>query len=400
MPIKTFYWQGLNPNGESVEGVCEAKNITACKIALYKQNIFPKYIKSNHKNWHLFHNQRITHKNINDFIYQIATLLAANISLIQALVISQETKNLQLRNLITSIVQSVKAGSTLSNALQKHPNFFPKLVIHLILVGEETGNLDKMLAEICNYNEKLFQFKRKLIKTFWYPLVVFCLTIIITIILLVFVVPQLQTMFANFGAALPAYTQFIINSVNFLKTFGLYFLAIILIAQTIARYIIKRSPAKQQKVERLILQLPIIGALIQKILICLILKTLTIGLKSGIPLLSAVNLCTEMTSYTHYRQALNNIANCLTHGKSLNIAMRQQKIFSETILQLVALGEETGNLDTMLERCATIYTNKINYIIDNLNQLLEPLIMIFLGIIIGGLIIGMYLPIFQLGKVI
>lgn len=394
--MPTYTWSGIDCTGKKISGIDYANNLNHLKIKLSKQNIFPLKIT-----FAFWRNRKIKAKHITVFIEQLAILINANIPLLIALdIIIQDAENESMKNLIISCKNSISAGQSLHKTLSQQPQYFNELLCSLINVGEQSGNLDTILNELADYFTKIASQKRKIIKALLYPATVLGITFIIMAILLLFVIPQFKTMYSGLGADLPSYTQFIINLGDFVRAQWGSILGGIISLVICTKLIHQRSIKLRQYLDDISLKIPIVGRILTYGIIVRFTKTIALSFKSGMPLLKAIDLSINTTQNWRYQLALQNVAKSITNGKALHSAMEEQKLFPAKIIQLIVLGEETGTLDVMLEKIAVLFNEKLNYITDNLNNLLEPAIMLILGVLVGGLIIGMYLPIFRLGMVI
>lgn len=394
--MPTYTWSGIDCTGKKISGIAYANNLNQLKIKLSKQNIFPLKIAAT-----FWRNRKIKAKHITAFIEQLAILINANIPLLIALnIIIQDAENKSIKNLITNCKNSISAGQSLHTTLSQQPQYFSELLCSLINVGEQSGTLDIILNELVDYFTKIANQKRKIIKAMLYPATVLGITFIVMAILLLFVIPQFKTMYSGLGASLPSYTQFIINLGDFVRAEWGFILGGIIGSMLCTKLAHQRSLKFRQYLDDISLKIPIVGRILTYGIIVRLTKTIALSFKSGMPLLKAIDLSINTTQNWRYQLALQNIAKSITNGKALHSAMEEQKLFPAKIIQLIALGEETGTLDSMLEKIAAIFNEKLNYITDNLNNLLEPIIMLILGVLVGGLIIGMYLPIFRLGMVI
>lgn len=346
-------------------------------------------------------NQKIKPEHLAVFMQQLAFLINTNVPLVISLeTIAKDNVHHGMRQLVQHIKSDIESGSTLTAALCKYPQHFLTLWCNLINTGEKTGTLDTMLRYIAEHIAKGIKQKHKLIKALLYPLVVLGVGIIVSAVLLAFVIPQFQEMFANFGATLPAYTQLIISAANFLKACGLYLIGALSGASVSVYVARQRSPKFAHRLDDVALRLPFYGAILHKVIIGNYARILHITVKAGFPLLDALSITATNINNWRYQQSISNMQKEITNGCTLHSAMRKQNLFAERVLQMVMLGEESGNLDEMLEAVANSYAEEVDYTIDNLNNLLEPLLMLILGVVVGGLIVGMYLPIFRLGNVI
>lgn len=401
---KIFIWQGINDNADYVNGVNESLNEKTLINELQQKNILPiKIHEKNHFTLNLFNNEKIKSKHLADFSKQFATLINANLPLLTALeTIGKDFLPLKFREIIFNIKNEVANGKPLSNALNKHQNIFNEFYCNLIKAGEEAGALDQMLIHLAAFTEKQEIQKRKILKALTYPFAVIVVAFLVTLILLIFVIPQFKEMFAGFGAALPAYTQFIINLAEILQNNFYWLILILLTTFTLFYWQKKHSIRFNQKLDNIKIKLPIIGKIIKFDCIARLTRTLGITFKAGISLLEALKIASGITGNFCYQQAIIAIQQQIANGIPLSNAMLNDKnfLFPNRAIQLIKIGEESGTLDEMLLEITKYYENEINYFTDHLNNLLEPLIMVILGIIVGGLIIAMYLPIFRLGKII
>lgn len=398
--MPTYIWSGIDSAGKKINGIDYANNHRQLKTKLNKQNIFPLKVKPKIV-IAFWRNNKIKAKNITAFIEQLAILINANTPLITALnILSMDEKNENLKNLIISCKNSISAGQSLYKTLRQHPQYFNDLLCGLINVGEQSGALDIILSELANYFTKISIQKRKIIKALLYPLAVLSITFIVTAILLLFVIPQFKTMYSSLDANLPGYTQFIINLGDFTCAYWFFILTSIVSIIVCVKIAYQHSIKCKQYIDNLNLKIPVIGKILTYGIVIRLTKTIALSFKSGMPLLKAIDISIGATQNWRYQLAMQNIIKSLANGKTLHDSMEEQKLFSPKIIQLITLGEETGTLDVMLEKIATIYSDELGGITDNLNNLLEPIIILILGILVGGLIIGMYLPIFRLGMVI
>ena len=393
-----YYWKGLNTLGEKVQGVIDASSVAFVKVELHKQGIRSQKITQKHML--LFNRKKITQTEIAIFCRQTATLLKAGISLLQAFDIVAKSQNrLSSKWLVEDIKKHVMNGFSLSEALHHYPTLFNELSRHLISVGEKTGNLDVMLESLANYKEKLEVIKRKLKKALIYPTSVLFVACSVSFLLLNFVVPQFESLFKNFGATLPLLTQVVIQCSTWNRTYGL---PLFFVALTLSYGLFKfkkHQPSFNQFLDQLLLKFPIFGALITKAIIARLCQTLAISFAAGLPLFNALNAAEGVTANGVYVNAIHQIKNEVYSGQSLHLAMKNTFLFPHLVVQMIAIGEESGSLESMLNKVAHYYEEEINNAVDLLNTLLEPTIMAILGLIVGTLVIAMYLPIFKLGSV-
>ena len=396
-----FQWIGVSARGKKLEGEMSGASIALVKAQLRKQGITPSKVKRKAKPLFGVRMQKITPKDIALVTRQIATMLTAGVPLIQSIeMIGTGSTNKSVSKLMATIGDEVKAGGTLSNALRKHPRYFDDLYCDLVASGEQSGSLDKIFDRVALYKEKSEALKSKIKKAMFYPIAVLVVALIVTSILLIFVVPQFQDIFAGFGAELPAFTLMVIGISEFMQEYWW----MMLIAIVGFGWLYKEALLKNKKLrdtnDRAILKLPVIGMILNKAAVARYARTLSTTFAAGVPLVDALDSAAGASGNAVYRYAILDIKAEVSSGNQMNWAMRNSKIFPDMVVQMVAIGEESGSLDSMLAKVAAIYEQEVDDAVDGLSSLLEPLIMAVLGVLVGGLIIAMYLPIFQLGSVI
>ncbi|MFK3866694.1 type II secretion system F family protein [Pseudoalteromonas rhizosphaerae] len=400
--LDTFQWVGVSARGKRLEGESTGASIALVKAQLRKQGITPSKVKRKAKPLFGIQNiQKITAKDIALVTRQIATMLMAGVPLIQSIeMIGSGSTNKSVTKLMETVGDEVKAGGTLSDALRKHPRYFDDLYCDLVASGEQSGALDKIFDRVALYKEKSEALKSKIKKAMFYPISVLVIAGIVTSILLIFVVPQFQDIFAGFGAELPAFTLMVIGISEFMQEYWW----MMLIALVGFGWAYKEALLKSKKLrdanDRAILKLPVIGMILNKAAVARYARTLSTTFAAGVPLVDALDSAAGASGNAVYRYAILDIKAEVSSGNQMNWAMRNSKIFPDMVIQMVAIGEESGSLDGMLAKVATIYEQEVDDAVDGLSSLLEPLIMAVLGVLVGGLIIAMYLPIFQLGSVI
>ncbi|WMS90459.1 type II secretion system F family protein [Pseudoalteromonas sp. HL-AS1] len=400
--LDTFQWVGVSARGKRLEGELTGSSVALVKAQLRKQGITPSKVKRKAKPlFGLASNQKITPKDIALVTRQIATMLMAGVPLIQSIeMIGSGSPNKSVSKLMESIADEVKAGQPLSQALRRHPRYFDDLYCDLVASGEQSGALDKIFDRVAIYKEKSEALKSKIKKAMFYPIAVLVIALIVTSILLIFVVPQFQDIFAGFGAELPAFTLFVIGISEFMQEYWW----MMLIAIIAFGWAFKEAKLKSLKLrdatDRAVLKLPIIGMILNKAAVARYARTLSTTFAAGVPLVDALDSAAGASGNAVYRYAILDIKAEVSSGNQMNWAMRNSKIFPDMVIQMVAIGEESGSLDGMLAKVATIYEQEVDDAVDGLSSLLEPLIMAVLGVLVGGLIVAMYLPIFQLGSVI
>jgi len=395
--LQTFIWTGKDKRGTVMKGEQLAKNANLLKAELRRQGITPNVVKAKPKPLFGKSGSTISAKDIAIFSRQIATMMKSGVPLVQAFeIIAGGQKNPRMKDMLEDIKSTIESGSTLSEAISKHPAQFDELYINLVRAGEGAGVLDTVLDTIASYKENTETLKGKIKKALFYPAVVIAVALLVSAILLIFVVPQFEQVFANFGAELPAFTQMIVAASRFM-TANWYFvfggLAIAIVAFVQAR---QRSHAFARFLDRALLKLPVIGQIMHNASIARFARTLATTFKAGVPLVEALETVAGATGNMLYTEAVHRIRQDVSVGYQLNIAMRQVNLFPHMVVQMTAIGEEAGALDTMLFKIAEFYEQEVNNSVDALSSLIEPFIMVFIGVVVGGMVVGMYLPIFKL----
>ncbi len=396
----TFVYEGIDRKGSRVKGEITGKAPALVRAELRKQGIQAKKVVKK-RELSLGGKKKIKPMDIALFTRQMATMMKAGVPLVQAFeIVSDGLENPSMREVILKLKADVESGNNFAGALRQHPRLFDDLYCSLIESGEASGSLETMLDRVALYKEKTEALKQKIKKAVKYPIAVVCVAIIVTGILLVKVVPTFQELFQGFGAELPAFTQFVINlseglQANFLMV--LIVSAALIIGFTEAR---KRSQGFHDAVDRALLRIPVIGPITHKATVARFARTLSTTFAAGVPLIEALDACAGATGNVVYRKAVLRVKEDVSTGQQLQFAMRSTGVFPAMALQMTAIGEESGALDAMLAKVATYYEEEVDNMVDGLTSMLEPLIMAILGVLIGGLIIAMYLPIFQLGAVV
>ncbi|CUR44802.1 Type IV fimbrial assembly protein PilC [Alloalcanivorax xenomutans] len=396
----TFLYEGLDRKGSKVKGEINGKGPALVRAELRRQGIQArKVIKK--RELSLGGKKKIKPADIALFTRQMATMMKAGVPLVQSFdIVADGLDNPSMKDVVLKIKTEVEGGNNFAGALRQHPTLFDDLYCSLIESGEASGSLETMLDRVALYKEKSEALKSKIRKAVKYPIAVICVAVIVTGILLVKVVPTFQELFEGFGAELPAFTQFVIGLSEGLQA---HFLPILLGAGAIIAGFIqgrKRSQTFKDAVDRLLLRLPIIGDITHKATVARFARTLSTTFAAGVPLIDALDACAGATGNVVYRKAVVQVKEDVATGQQLQFAMRSTGVFPPMALQMTAIGEESGALDGMLGKVATYYEDEVDNLVDGLTSMLEPLIMSVLGVLIGGLIIAMYLPIFQLGQVV
>ena len=396
-----FLWTGTDKRGVRVKGQSRGSSPSLIKADLRKQGIKPLKVKKKSTLFESAGKTKIIPKDIAIFFRQLATMMAAGVPLVQAFeIIGRGHDNKGMRDLILNIKYEVESGTGLSDSLEKHPMYFDALVTNLVNAGEQAGVLEGLLDKIATYKEKTEILKAKIKKAMFYPMAVMIVAVIVTSILLIFVVPQFEQLFSSFGADLPAFTRVVVNMSEFLQAYWWIVFGIATIAIVAMMQAKKRSLAFNRGIDRMILKLPIVGPIMVKAAIARYARTLATMFAAGVPLVEALQSVAGATGNVVYSDAVLQIRDSVATGQQLQFAMNQTGLFPNMIEQMVAIGEESGALDTMLNKAADFYEQEVDDAVDALSSLLEPIIMSILGVLIGGLVVAMYLPIFKMGAAI
>jgi type IV pilus assembly protein PilC len=399
--LPLFVWEGTDKRGIKMKGEQPAKNANIVRAELRRQGITPGMVKVKPKPLFGGGAKRITPGDIAVFSRQIATMMKSGVPIVQAMeIISAGQKNPKMKSLIDSIRSEIESGSSLHESLSKHPVQFDELYRNLVKAGEAAGVLETVLETIANYKENIETLKGKIKKALFYPLTVIVVGIIVSAVLLVFVVPQFEKTFQSFGADLPAFTRMIISASDFILAWW-WLMLVAGIAAAVAFIMAKnRSVAFQHFLDRMMLKIPVIGQVLHNSAIARFARTLAVTFKAGVPLVEALDTVAGATGSIVYEQAVRRIRDDVAVGYPVNMAMKQVNLFPHMVVQMTAIGEEAGALDTMLFKVAEFYEQEVNNAVDALSSLIEPMIMVFLGVVVGGMVVGMYLPIFKLAATI
>ncbi|ONN72209.1 type II secretion system F family protein [Pseudomonas psychrotolerans] len=396
----SFTWEGTDRKGTKVKGEMTGLNPALIKAQLRKQGINPTRVRK--KSASLFSKgKKIKPMDIALFTRQLATMMSAGVPLLQAFdIIGEGFDNPNMRKMVDDIKQDVAAGNSLANSLRKQPQYFDDLYCNLVDAGEQSGALETLLDRVATYKEKTEALKKKIKKAMTYPAAVIVVAVIVSAILLIKVVPQFQSVFEGFGAQLPAFTLMVIAISEVLQEWWLLVLGGLFVLAFVLRHFYKKSEKFRDAVDRGLLKIPLIGSILYKSAIARYARTLATTFAAGVPLVDALDSVAGATGNVVFRNAVEKIKGDVSTGMQLNFSMRTTGVFSSMAIQMTAIGEESGSLDEMLSKVATFYEDEVDNMVDNLTTLMEPMIMAVLGVLVGGLIIAMYLPIFQLGSVV
>ena len=401
IPFQQFVWEGKDKRGIKMKGETSSKNANLVRAELRKQGINPTIVKPKPKPLFGDTGSRISSLEITVFARQIATMLQAGVPMVQSFeILAGGQKNIRMKKMIEDIGASVSGGSTLTEALGRHPIQFDDLFRNLVRAGEGAGGLDTVLDTLATYKERIEALKGKIRKAMFYPAAVIAIAILVSSILLIFVIPQFEAVFANFGAELPAFTMMYVHASRFMVHWWWLVFGVMIGLVFAYLALFKRSAKVREFMDRFMLRLPVIGQILHQSAIARFTRTLALTFKAGVPLVEALDICSGATGSMVYGEAIKRIRDDVAVGYSLNMAMKQVGVFPHMVVQMAAIGEEAGALDTMLFKLAEFYEQEVNNAVDALASLLEPLIMVILGVMIGGMVIAMYLPIFKLAATI
>ncbi|SNS26450.1 type II secretion system F family protein [Pseudomonas segetis] len=400
LKTSVFAWEGKDKKGAVVKGELNGQNPALVKAQLRKQGINPTKVRK--KSASIFSaGKKIKPMDIALFTRQMATMMKAGVPLLQSFdIISEGFDNPNMRKLVDEIKQQVAAGNSFAASLRTKPQYFDELYCNLVESGEQAGALEGLLDRIATYKEKTESLKAKIKKAMNYPIAVIVVAIIVSSILLIKVVPQFQEVFDSFGAELPAFTLMVINISEGLQRWWYVFIIGAFLLGIIFKEAHKRSQKFRDSIDRMLLKMPVVGDIIYKSAIARFARTLSTTFAAGVPLVDALDSVAGATGNIVFKNATNKVKSDVSTGMQLNFSMRSTGVFPSMAIQMTAIGEESGSLDDMLSKVASYYEEEVDNMVDGLTSLMEPVIMAVLGVLVGGLIIAMYLPIFQLGNVV
>jgi type IV pilus assembly protein PilC len=395
----TFLWEGRDKKGNRMRGRGLARDELEMRIDLRRQGIAASKIRKERK---LFSGEgKVNAEDIAIFSRQLATMLTAGIPMVQAFeIIGVGHDKPAMRKLVLAIKGDIETGNTLNQSLAKHPLYFDDLFVNLVEAGEHAGALETVLEKIASYKEKTEALKKKIKKALFYPAAVLAVAVIVTVILLIFVIPQFESLFKGFGADLPTFTQMVINLSRWLQSKGWILLILVVGGAFTFGYFYKRSRPMRQFLDRSSLQVPVIGPILKKAAVARFARTLATMFGAGVPLVEAMKSVAGATGNIVYQDAVMKMRDEISTGMRLQRAMENTGLFPNMVVQMIAVGEESGSLDEMAAKVADFFEADVDAAVDGMSSLLEPLIMVILGVLVGGLVIAMYLPIFKLGAVV
>jgi type IV pilus assembly protein PilC len=395
-----FIWEGTDRKGNKVKGKSMASTEAAVRADLRRQGVVPTRIRKQRKK-PFSGGAKVTPADIAVFSRQLATMLAAGIPLVQAFeIVGSGHDNPAMQKLVLGVKADVEGGSALAEALAKQPLYFDDLFVNLVEAGEQAGALETLLDKIATYKEKTEALKKKIKKALTYPAAVLVVAFVVTTILLVFVIPAFEDLFKGFGADLPTFTRMVIDLSIFVRTNGPILTIAIGGAFGAFFYFKKRSKAMRHFLDRMTLKIPVLGPIMQKAAIARYARTLSTMFSAGVPLVEALESVAGATGNIVYEQGVLEMRDEVATGQRLQQSMENTGLFPNMVVQMIAVGEESGSLDEMSAKVADFYEEDVDNAVDNLSSLLEPMIMAILGVLVGGLVVAMYLPIFKMGSVI
>ncbi|MDN2664678.1 type II secretion system F family protein [Psychromonas sp. 14N.309.X.WAT.B.A12] len=398
--LNTFTWNGINRKGSKVSGELQGASQNEVKVELRKQGVSVTRIKKKPKPLLSF-GDKVTPMDIAIVSRQIATMLNAGVPLVQSLeLIAKSNEKSSLRKLMTSIGNEVATGTPLSQTLRSYPRHFDDLYCDLVEAGEQSGSLDTIYDRIATYKEKSEALKSKIKKAMFYPAAVLIVAFVVTMLLLLFVIPQFQDIFSGFGAELPAFTLFVLGISDIVQNYWYMIFGAIILAVFLFKRAHRGSEKVRNNTDKFVLKIPIISTILDKAAVARFARTLSTTSAAGIPLVDALLSAAGASGNYVYRSAVHAMRTEVMAGMQINVAMKTTDAFPDMVSQMVMIGEESGDLDGMLAKVADIYEQQVDDAVDGLTSLLEPMIMVVLGVVVGGLIVAMYLPIFELGSVI
>ena len=396
-----FAWEGLDRKGNRVKGETRAANLTVVRADLRRQGVSPTKVRKKADALFTLGKKAIKSADISVFSRQLATMMAAGVPLVQAFdIVGRGHSNASMQDLILSIKADIESGTAMAEALAKHPLYFDDLFCNLVAAGEQAGVLDILLDKIATYKEKTESIKGKVKKAMFYPASVIAVAVLVTVVIMLFVIPQFKALFSSFGADLPAFTLLVIAMSDFMRD---YWWAMALAVGGFVYFIknlFQRSVLFRRVIDRVVLKIPVIGNILHKAALARFARTLSTMFAAGVPLVEALESVAGATGNIVYTDAVNRMREQVATGQALQLSMRQQNLFPHMMIQMTAIGEESGALDEMLGKVADFYEEEVDNAVDSLSTLLEPLIMVVIGGLVGGLVIAMYLPIFKLAAVV
>ena len=399
--LQEFVWEGRDKRGVVMKGEQVAKNVNMLRAELRKQGITPTVVKPKPKPLFGGSGKNVTPRDIAVFSRQIATMMKSGVPIVNALeIIGGGQKNPKMKALVNSLKADIEGGASIYEAMSKHPVQFDELYRNLVRAGEAAGVLETVLETIATYKENIEAIKGKIKKALFYPATIIAVAIIVCAVLLIFVVPTFREAFQGFGADLPAFTELVFGLSDYLVKWWWLFAIVVFAAFATFMYFYKRSPPLQHFVDRMLLKIPVIGQVLHNSCIARFSRTLAVTFKAGVPLVEALDSVAGATGNMVYETAVLRMKSDVAVGYPVNVAMKQVNLFPHMVVQMTAIGEEAGALDTMLFKVAEFYEQEVNNAVDALSSLIEPMVMVIIGTFVGAIVIAMYLPIFKLAMTV
>jgi type IV pilus assembly protein PilC len=395
--LTTYDWVALDKRGKRMKGDMPAKNASLVKAELRRQGMNPQTVRERAKPLFGSTGKKVKPGDVAIFSRQIATMMASGVPMVQSFdIIADGQKNIRFKNILLDVKQSIEGGAALHEALAQYPVQFDELYCNLVHAGETSGVLDTVLDTVATYKERTEALKKKIKKALFYPMMVLAVVFVVILIMLLFVVPVFAKTFEDAGAQLPAPTQILVDASKFMQSY--WWVVIGIIGGSIAALVIakKRSPKFAHFMDRVALKLPVMGDIVRNSAIARFARTLGVTFRAGVPLVEALDAVAGATGSIVYGDAVRQMREDIAVGHQLQMAMKQTSLFPNMVVQMVAIGEESGALDNMLFKVAEFYEEEVENAVDTLSTLLEPLIMVVLGTLVGGIVIALYLPIFKL----
>lgn len=394
-----FEWEGKDQKGQKVKGQTQGPNADWVKAQLRRKGTVP--IRVRKKRASRSRGKKVDATDIAIFSRQLSTMLSSGVPLVQSFdIIGQGSEKAQMRELVMAIKADIEAGTNLSQALAKHPKYFDDLYCNLVAAGEQSGTLENLLDKIATYKEKTEALKAKVRKAAIYPIAIILVAFVVTAILLMFVIPQFENLFQTMGGDLPVFTRMVVDLSEFFQSYWYLIFGVLIAGGMLGWRAYKNSRAFRDWVDRITLKIPVFGTIAHKSAIARFARTLSTMSAAGVPLVEAMDSVAATAGNVVYENAIRNMRDDATAGTQLNVSMESQQLFPNMVVQMTAIGEESGSLDSMLDKVADFYEAEVDNLVEGLTSLLEPIIISVLGIIIGGLVIAMYLPVFQMGMAI
>jgi type IV pilus assembly protein PilC len=401
MPI--FIWKGKNSYGDKRNGKYEANDAAAVHSYLKKIRITPSVVKEQPKDILAdipFFQPKVTGRDVVIFTRQLSTMIDAGLPLVQSLeILGSQQENVTFKKVMVEIRTDVETGTTFADAMKKHPHAFDNLFCNMVEAGEIGGILDTILSRLADFMEKSMILKKKVKGAFTYPVICLCIAFVILGVILIFVVPAFEQMFADFGSALPVPTQIVVEMSNIFKNYFIHGIgAMMLFSFLFKRY--RKSDKGEYNTDALAMKIPVFGDLIKKVAIAKFSRTLSTMLQSGVPILEALTVVGKTAGNRVIEQAVFRVADSISEGRSIAEPLEETGIFPNMVVQMISVGESTGALDAMLSKIADFYDEEVDQAVENLTAMIEPFMMVFLGGLVGGIVVAMYLPIFKMGEVV